>query len=170
MYIKKPAAEIRFFTKIMWIISLKHPKSKKQKQPKKDGQKCQTHCLALPHWLKSKEAVCQATQSHHHVVSLDVIVMRLMLKCMTTSKMQIQAHHLVWSVSFLVLVMFTFCGHLVTYSDMVAERVRTKVQKIRKIIRSMTKTTIISSSREKEVQMESQSQRRSGRQYVCSWS
>ena len=32
-------------------------------------------------------------------------------------KIEIQAHTLVWSVSFLVLVMFTFCGHLVVSSD-----------------------------------------------------
>ena len=97
-------------------------------------------------WLKChrKEAVSQAAQAHHHVVSLAVIVMCLMLKCMHTSKVQIQAHTLVWSVSFLVfliLVMFTFCGHLVISFEMVAELVRTKVQKIRKKIRSMTKTT-----------------------------
>ena len=64
-----------------------------------------------------KEAVCQAIKNLHHVVSLAVIVMCLMLKCMMTSKMEIQAHTLVWSVSFLVLVMFTFCGHFVIYSD-----------------------------------------------------
>ena len=91
-----------------------------------------------------REARCQASQSHHHVLSLAVIVMCLMLRCMETSKVQIQAHTLVWSVSFLVflvLVMFTFCGHIVISFDMVAELVRTKVQKIRKKIRSMTKTT-----------------------------
>ena len=76
--------------------------------------------------------------------------MCLMLKCMMISKIEIQAHTLVWSVSILVLVMFTFCGHFVTYSDMVAERVRTKLQKIRKMIRSMTKATIKSSSGEKK--------------------
>ena len=72
-----------------------------------------------------------------------------MLKCMMTSKIEIQAHTLVWSVSFLVLVMFTLCGHLVVSSDMVAEQVRIKVQKIRKTIRSVTETTA-SSSRERE--------------------
>ena len=112
-------------------------------------ERCQAHCLVLPHWLKSKEAVCQATQRHHHVVSLAVIVMCHMLKCMMTSNPRIQAHTLVWSVSFLVLVMFTFCGHLVIYSDMVAEQVRTKVQKIRKTIRSMTETTTSSSGERK---------------------
>ena len=78
--------------------------------------------------------------------------MRLMLKCMQTSKVQIQAHALVWSVSFpailVILVMFTFREHLVISFDMVAERVRTKVQEIKKRIRSMTKTTVTSSSGE----------------------
>ena len=72
-----------------------------------------------------------------------------MLKCMMTSKIEIQVHTLVWSVSFLVLVMFTFCGHLVISSDMVAEQVRINVQKIRKTIRSMTETTTSSSGERK---------------------
>ena len=46
----------------------------------------------------------------------------------------------------LILVMFTFCEHLVISFDMVAELVRTKVQKIKERIRSMTKTTNTSSS------------------------
>ena len=45
-----------------------------------------TASLILPLWLKSKEAGCQTTQSHHHAVSIVVIVMCLMLKCMQTSK------------------------------------------------------------------------------------
>ena len=103
-------------------------------------------CSYLASWLKvtEKRLHCQATKIHHYVVSLVIIVMCLMLQCMQTSKVQIQAHTLVWSVSFpvfLVLVMFTFCGHFVISFDMVAELVRTKVQKIRNKIRSMTKTT-----------------------------
>ena len=71
---------------------------------------------------------------------------------MHTSKVQIQAHTLIWSVSFpailLILVMFTFCEHLVISFDMVAELVRTNVQKIKERIRAMTKTTITSLSGE----------------------
>ena len=79
-------------------------------------------CSYLASWLKvtEKRLRCQATKIHHHVVSLVVIVMCLMLKCMQTSKVQIQTHTLVWSVSFpvfLVLVMFTFCGHFVISFD-----------------------------------------------------
>ena len=44
--------------------------------------------------------------------------------------------------------MFTVCGHIVPHFDMVAELVRTKVHKIRRIIRTPTKTTITSSSGE----------------------
>ena len=65
-----------------------------------------------------------------------------------TSKIEIQVHTLVWSVSFLVLVMFTFCGHFVSSFE-VAEQVRTKVQKIRKTIRSTTETTASSSGERK---------------------
>ena len=79
--------------------------------------------------------------------------MCLMLNCVQTSKVQIQIHNQIWSSCFwrfLVLVMFTFCGHLVFSFDMVAELVRTKVQKIRNRIRSMTKTTSSSSSGERK--------------------
>ena len=78
--------------------------------------------------------------------------MCLMLKCMQISKVQIQIHNQIWSSCFrrfLVLVMFTFCGHFVSSFDMVAELVRTKVQKIRNRIRSMTKTTSSSSGERK---------------------
>ena len=73
-------------------------------------------------WFKPQKGErLQVKLRHHHVVSLAVIVMCLMLKCMQTSKVQIQAHTLVWSLSFaailLVLVMFTFCGHLVIPFD-----------------------------------------------------
>ena len=80
--------------------------------------------------------------------------MRLMLKRMQTSKVQIQAHTLVWSLSFpailVILVMFAFCEHLVISFDMVAGLVRTKVQEIKERIRSMTKTTIASLSGEEK--------------------
>ena len=73
-------------------------------------------------------------------------------KGVMTSKVQIQAHTLVWSLSFpaifWILVMFTFCEHLIISFDMVAELVRTKVQEIKKKIWSITKTTITSSSGE----------------------
>ena len=82
------------------------------------------------------------------MVSLAVSVMCLMLKCMEASKVQIQINNQIWSSCLLVLVMFTVCGHFVTHFDMVAELVRTKVHKIRGIIRSLTKTTITSSSGE----------------------
>ena len=51
---------------------------------------------------------------------------------------------------FMILVMFTFCEHLVISFDMVAELVRTKVQEIKEKIRSMTKTTVTSSSGEEK--------------------
>ena len=117
------------------------------------------HKMSLSRYRVSTSLPCTASLAqvkrgwmshiHHHVISLDVIVMCLTLKCMQTSKVQIQAHNMVWSVCLLVLVMLTFCGHFVTYFDMVAELVRTKVHKIRKIIQSMTKTTITSSSGER---------------------
>ena len=84
---------------------------------------CQDSTSYLASWLKPQKARgCKSSfQTHHHVVSLAVIVMRLMLKCMQTSKVQIQAHTLVWSVSFpailVLLVMFTFCEHLVISFD-----------------------------------------------------
>ena len=82
---------------------------------------CQESAHTLPHGSRSQKGGClSSTQNHHHAVSLAVIVMCLMLKCMQTSKVQIQAHTLVWSVSFLVflvLVMFTFSGHLVISFD-----------------------------------------------------
>ena len=115
-----------------------------------------------------KEADGQAAQTHHYVVSLVVIVMCLMLKRMQTSKVQIQAHTLVWSVSFLVflvLVMFTFCGHFVILFDMVAELVRTKVQKEEKQVNDEDDIII---RRGKEIQMGLSSSKRSGHQYVCS--
>ena len=100
--------------------------------------------------------------------------MCLMLKCMQTSKVQIQINNQIWSSCFwrfAILVMLIIVGHLVIHLDMVAELVRTEVHKIREIIRSTTKTTITSSSkREKEVQMGLPSQRRSRCQHVCSWS
>ena len=85
---------------------------------------------------------------------------------MQTSKVQIQAHTLVWSVSFpailVILVMFTFCEHLVISFDMVAELVRTQVPKIKEKIRSMTKTTVTSSS-------SSSSSSSSGEERKCKW-
>ena len=69
-------------------------------------------------WLKSQRGGPVRQLRHHHVVSLNdslvVIVMCPMLKCMETSKVEIQAHTLAWSVSFqvflVILVMFTLCG------------------------------------------------------------
>ena len=116
-----------------------------------------------------KEARCQAIKNHHHAVSLAVIVMCLMLKCMETSKVQIQAHTLVWSASFLVflvLVMFTFCGHLFISVHMVAELVRTKVQKMKKNDNQVNDEDDITIRRGEEVQMGLSSSRRSGRQYT----
>ena len=86
---------------------------------------CQESCSYLmPRDSRSqKRSVLSGIKIHHHVVSLVVIVMCLMLKCMETSKVEIQAHTLVWSVSFLVflvLVMFTFCGHFVIPFDSLA--------------------------------------------------
>ena len=66
----------------------------------------------MPHGSSHKRARgCKSSfQTHRHVVSLAVIVMCLMLTCMQTSKVQIQAHTLVWSLSFpaivVILVMF----------------------------------------------------------------
>ena len=126
--------------------------------------------LLLPHWLKSEEVGCQTTQSHHHVVALDVIVMGLMLKCMQTSNVQTQASNQVWSSCFAVLVMFIFCGHFVTHFDRHGGRAgqdqSTQDQEDHQVNDEDDKHIII--WREKKVQMESQSQRRSRCQYVCS--
>ena len=43
--------------------------------------------------------------------------MCLMLKRMETSKVQIQIKNQIWSSCFVVLVMFTFCGHIVKHFD-----------------------------------------------------
>ena len=75
---------------------------------------------SLPHWLKSKEAGCQTTQSLHHVATLVVIVMCLMLKCMQTSKVEIQINNQIWSSCFwrfVILVMLILVGHFVTHFD-----------------------------------------------------
>ena len=65
---------------------------------------------------KEKEAAVKLSESYR-VVSSDVIVMYLMLKCMKTSKEEIQAHNPSCLWRFVILVMFTFSGHVVAYFD-----------------------------------------------------
>ena len=70
---------------------------------------------------QEKRHAVSSTQSHHHVVSLAVIVIRLMLKCMQTSKDQNPDPYsdlvVLFPAIFLILVMFTFCEHLVISFD-----------------------------------------------------
>ena len=64
--------------------------------------------------------LCQTSKSHHHVVSLVVIVMCLMLICMQTSKVQIQINDQIWSSCFwrfVILVLLILVGHFVTHFD-----------------------------------------------------
>ena len=87
--------------------------------PQRERVKNQAHCRTLPHGSsQEKEAVVKRSESRHVVIV--VKVMCLMLTCMQTSKVQIQIHTQIWSSCFrrfLVLVMFTFCGHFVSSFD-----------------------------------------------------
>ena len=65
---------------------------------------------------QDKRGWLSLTQSHH-VVSLVVSVMCLMLKCMETSKVQIQIKNQIWSCCLGVLVMLILFGHFVTHFD-----------------------------------------------------
>ena len=117
------------------------------KKKAKQWRKChsmQPHCLIG----SSQKRRAVQTLRHHHVVSLAVSVMCLMLKYMETSKVQIQIKNWIWSACLGILFMFTVCGHIVAHFDMVAELARIKVHKIRRIIRTLMKTIITSSSGE----------------------
>ena len=62
-----------------------------------------------PSLAQIKRGVLCQTSKNHHVVSVAVIVMCLMRKCMETSKVQVQINNKIWSSCFAVLLMFTFC-------------------------------------------------------------
>ena len=110
----------------------------------------QPHCLfdtaslvqVKKGWLSSnsESSSCRLISRHCHVSHAQMHA---------DFRSKIQINNQIWSSCFwrfVILVMLILVGHFVIHFDMVAELVRTKVHKIRRIIRSMTKTTITSSS------------------------